>query len=267
MPEAAAETDPFFSNLIIGQTEAGCAVQRLAGGTAAAVLWPSMLTQSLCSSLIQKISEVSFAPYDQARLSPAILKFGPALYDHYADGRVTPEYWESAEQAQETWNSLIGDSDPIKIIRGRLSQALNIPVRPATHKGKNLFVGILREFSHGSLIHFDEVSREFTGKLDDEPIVQLAFNCHIETPEEGGELVVWRHRWVPSDDKHKEGYGWTESTVQAASSATVHASAGDAVIFDCRNYHRVGKPRGNGRRITLSFFAGFTMSGELLLWS
>ncbi|MFF3139575.1 2OG-Fe(II)-dependent halogenase WelO5 family protein [Streptomyces mirabilis] len=267
MSEGKTKGDPFFSTLDVGQTESRRAVQRLAGGTAATVLWPAILDQSLCASLVKKISAARFAPYDEERLSPAILKFGPALYDHYVDGQVTPDYWEKAERAQALWNSTVGDIDPVAIIRERLAKALSIPVRPATYRGRDLFVGILREFPHGSLIHFDEVSREFAGHLDEEPIVQLAFNCHLETAEEGGELTVWRHRWVPSDDEYRQGYGWDDSTVKSASSATVHADVGDAVLFDCRNFHRVGEPRGGRRRITLSFFAGFSMGGELLLWS
>ncbi|MEO3849888.1 hypothetical protein ABGB09_20000 [Streptomyces sp. B8F3] len=262
-----SKTDPFFSTLTIGEVEPRRAVQRLASGTAAAILWPSLLDRSLCVSLTESVSADRFAPYDEARLSPAILKFGPALYDHYVDGQVTSGYWQAAERAKELWNSVVGDADPVAIIQERLTQELSVPVRPATYRGRELFVGILREFSQGSLIHFDEVSREFAGKLDDEPIVQLAFNCHLQTPEDGGELVVWRHRWVPSDDEHRDGYGWTESAVRTSPDVTVHAGVGDAVLFDCRNFHRVGTPHGEKRRITLSFFAGFTMAGELLLWS
>ncbi|MER7766825.1 proline hydroxylase [Kitasatospora sp. NPDC096140] len=241
------------------------ALQRLAAGTCAVVRVPGLLRADL-AGLLTRIEQTDFEAYDEERLDPPILKFGPALYDHYTRGHVRDAYWEKAERAGKAVRDIHGGNDPAAAVLHRLSTELGIPVRPATIGGRPLHVGILREFPTGSKIHYDEVVREFPGRLDDPPIVQLAFNLHLSVAEHGGALTVWRHRWIPADDARKDGYGWAPEVVADAPSATTTAEPGEGVFFDCRNFHRVQDFEG-GRRITLSFFLGFTMAGEMVAWS
>jgi hypothetical protein len=49
-------------------------------------------------------------------------------------------------------------------------------------------------------------------------------------------------------------------------SATATPRAGEAVLFDSRNFHQVADFSG-GRRITFSCFFGFTVGGEIIAWS
>lgn len=38
---------------------------------------------------------------------------------------------------------------------------------------------MIREINEGARIHFDEIERELPNGLDDTPVAQLAFNCHL----------------------------------------------------------------------------------------
>ncbi|MDN3358163.1 2OG-Fe(II) oxygenase [Actinomadura sp. DC4] len=259
--------DPLFDVLTPDPADARRAFQCLAAGTMAALRFPELLDPAWCASLLDRLGKTEFDAYDEARLWPRILKLGPALYDHYTDGVVAQDYWDRAESARELWRTATGGLDPTELIRRRFADLFSVPVRPATLGGRELFAGILREFPSGSLIHYDEVAREYAGRLDEEPIVQLAFNCYLRTSEQGGELTVWRHRWVPSDEEHRHGYGWEEEAVRAAPSVTLRARDGEGIIFDCRHFHQVAEPSGRGRRVTLSFFMGCTLTGEILIWS
>ncbi|MET8540919.1 proline hydroxylase [Kitasatospora sp. NPDC004799] len=241
------------------------ALQRLAAGTCAIVRVPDLL-QGALGDLVARVDRADFEPYDEERLDPPILKFGPAVYDYYTRGQLADAYWEMAERARSAVLDLYGGADPAAAVLRRLGTELGIPVRPATIGGRPLHVGILREFPTGSKIHYDEVVREFPGHLDNEPLVQLAFNLHLTAAERGGALTVWRHRWIPADDTRKDGYGWAPEVVADVPSATVLAGPGDGVFFDCRNFHQVQDFEG-GRRIALAFFLGFTMNGELIAWS
>ncbi|MFD4658695.1 proline hydroxylase [Kitasatospora sp. NPDC058444] len=241
------------------------ALQRLAAGTCAIVRVPDLLQGDL-ARLVARIERADFEPYDEERLDPPILKFGPAVYDYYTEGQLRDAYWEKAERAREAGLDIYGGNDPAPAVMRRLNTELGIPVRPATIGGRPLHVGILREFPTGSKIHYDEVAREFPGRLDDQPIVQLAFNLHLTVAEHGGALTVWRHRWIPADDGFRDGYGWAPEAVADVPSATALAEPGEGVFFDCRNFHQVQGFAG-GRRITLSLFLGFTMAGELIAWS
>ncbi|MFY1633691.1 hypothetical protein ACN27F_10465 [Solwaraspora sp. WMMB335] len=262
---AGATIDPLFSAETAIDANLPGALRRLAAGTSAIVRWPN-LCDGGPDGLSRSITSATFEPYDVSRLDPPILKVGPAVYDHYTRGAVGGDYWHEAGEARARMSAMFGGVDPADLLLQRLSRCLSLPVRPASIRGRDLHVGILREFTSGSRIHYDEISREFPGHFDVEPIVQLAFNLHLTAAASGGALTVWRHRWVPGDDKARDGYGWAEDLLVGTSSATLLAMPGDGVFFDCRNFHKVDDFAG-GRRVTFSFFLGFTISGELIAWS
>ena len=130
-----------------------------------------------------------------------------------------------------------------------------------------MFGGIIREINAGARMHFDEIVREMPGTLDELPIAQLAFNCHLSEPGRGGESVVFRRRWQPSDEEHRDGYGYDPALAAGRPRVEVRAGLGDAVFFDPRNYHLVRPLEGPGRRTTLSFFIGLTGRGSCIIWS
>jgi hypothetical protein len=240
-------------------------LRQLANGTAGALCIRGMLTDAQCATVMRNIDEYAFDNYDERRIYPAVAKFGPGAFDYYLDGNMRPDYWEHAEQARQTWARVFGDRDPVRAVVDKLAEAVQAPAGPATIGGRPLYVGVLRDFSGGAIMHFDEIVREFPGVFDEEPIVQFGFNCHLSKPEAGGELTVWRRRWRPGDDTSRIGYGWDTDIATEEPSVTIRAEVGDAVLFDSRNYHTVAPSQ--GRRITLSCFIGITISGRMLLWS
>jgi hypothetical protein len=259
----AADTATFG---VLGVDECGArpALQRLAASTCAAVRWPGLLSNELDTAR-REVEQLDYTSYDEERLFPPILKVGPAVYDYYTKDRVEDSYWDRAERASEEIRRIFGGTDVAATLLERIGLELGIPAAPASVDGRPLHVGILREFVSGSKVHYDEIAREYPGHLDIEPIVQLAFNLHV-TVASGGELTIWKHRWIPHDDRKRDGYGWHPDLMTDVPSTTVRATAGEAVLFDCRNFHRVAMPAA-GRRITFSFFCGFTMDGRLIAWS
>jgi hypothetical protein len=257
--------DPTFEVLTGGESNLFATLNRLAAGTCAAVIWPKLFAGEL-SDVMPALTQASFETYDEERLYPPIMKIGPAVYDYYTKAAVDDSYWQQAHHASGVLTRIFSGADPVALILEKLRRGLGIPVGPAKINGRPLNVGILREFQSASKIHYDEIVREYPGRLDVEPIVQLAFNLHLAAPDDGNALTVWKHRWVPCDDRLKDGYGWHQDLMLQIPSATVYARAGDAVWFDSRNFHQVARCA-QSRRITLSFFCGFTMAGELIVWS
>lgn len=240
--------------------------ERLSAGVMGALRIRSMLDPQWCAQVMSATDACEFDTYDERRIYPPVTKFGPSAYDYYLSDGFRPEYWEHVESSTRTWRSIVGDRDPMDEILGQLRESFGGPVERATVGGRPLFAGMLRELTGGGRMHFDEVTREFPGVLDEEPVVQFGFNLHISAPETGGELSVFRRRWRPADDQHRVGYGWDERITEHDAKLTLRADVGDGVFFDCRNYHAIA-PSGKGRRMTLSFFAGITMSGRMIVWS
>lgn len=240
--------------------------ERLSAGTLGALRIRSLLDPTWCAEIMKATDACQFDTYDERRIYPPVTKFGPSAYDYYLSDGFRPEYWIHAESSARTWRSIVGDRDPMDAILDQLRESFGGQVERATVGGRPLFAGMLRELTGGGRMHFDEVSREFPGVLDEEPVIQFGFNCHLSVPETGGELSVFRRRWRPTDDTHRVGYGWDERIAGQDARLTLRADVGDGVFFDCRNYHAIA-PSGSGRRLTLSFFAGITMSGRMVVWS
>lgn len=240
---------------------------RLAAGTLAAIQVPAHLPMDQCAALVQALNDCEFDAYDERRIYPPVMKLGPAVYDYYLDGGLKPEYWADARHARQVWQRAIGDRpDPLAFLVAELRRFWNGPVLPATVNGMELSVGMIRELTGGARMHFDEVVREFPGGLDQEIVAQFGFNCYVDVPDSGGELVVYRRRWRPRDEQERIGYGWHEQIAADEPRVVIGPGIGDSIWFDSRNYHTI-RPNDQGRRLTLSFFCGVTTDNALVLWS
>ncbi|MDB1089558.1 phytanoyl-CoA dioxygenase family protein [Streptomyces sp. ACA25] len=235
----------------------------LAAGTTGALHIRGFFSPAECDSVVRGIEEHPMGSY---RFTPPMAKLGPAAYDYYKTGALGSEYFEQAEHDARVRSTLLAGSDPLTVALDRLSRAWGSPVEPARAQGRPLFAGLIREINNGARTHFDEISRECPTALDETPVAQLAFNCHLTVPEGGGEAVISRRRWKPSDEAHREGYGYSSRLVEDEPTVTLTPRLGDAVLFDPRNFHSVGRLTG-GRRVTLSFFLGLRADGVLTVWS
>jgi hypothetical protein len=242
-------------------------ITRLAAGVLGAVRIRRLFTLPQCEAIMAGLESCEMSAYDEQLVSPRISKLGPAAYDFYGARKLQDDYWKQADAAAKARSELLDGADPLALALSRLGDAWPAEVRAATSAGRTMFAGMIREINAGARMHFDELAREFSGAIDELPISQLAFNCHLSVPAGGGEAVVYRRRWQPSDEAHRDGYGYSPHLVDGQPQAQVCAEAGDATLFDPRNYHVVKPSLGSGRRVTLSFFIGLSARGQLLIWS
>ncbi|GGO95583.1 2OG-Fe(II)-dependent halogenase WelO5 family protein [Wenjunlia tyrosinilytica] len=242
-------------------------ITSLAAGSVGSVRIRNFFDSDQCVEVMRALETCEMGTYDEQLVQPRIAKLGPAAYDFYGDGKLHDAYWEHAEQSTRVRSRLLNGSDPLDIAAKTLAEVWGDEVRPATSGGRDMFAGMIREINNGARMHFDEVIREFGGVMDQSPIAQIAFNCHLSTPFKGGEAVAYRRRWRPRDEDQRDGYGYDRALVEGEPAAIIRADLGDAVLFDPRNYHLVEPVEGGGRRVTLSFFIGITGRGPLCLWS
>ncbi|MDT9689376.1 proline hydroxylase [Streptomyces sp. P9(2023)] len=260
--------DPLFSTASAAAfTERHLA--RLTSGALAAVRVPNFLSTPSCEAAMAALGRLPTADYDRSRVPTPIVRFGPALNDYrQPDGSLdAARYWTDAEAARAAWHQAGMRPDPIAVSLARLGSAWGAAVAPATIGGRPVFGGTLREINSGALIHYDDINREFpNGLFDQETVGQLAFNVWVAAPKTGGMTTVWRHRWEPTDEQHREAYGYTPHTVAHSQSVSVTPELGDALLFNPANFHAV-EPNPSGRRIAFAFFLALTTTGQLIAWS
>jgi hypothetical protein len=259
--------DPFFS--AVTATEFRHAeVSDLAAGRCAAIRIPGFFSPEMCEHAMRALEKVDFDSYDTARVYPQVMRWGVGVSDHRAEGSVASSYWPAVADARRRWQELDLDFDPFAHCREALQAAWPHPVRVGSHDGKEMGAGVAREPNDGFQVHFDDAVREFSGNLLDANLVcQFAFNLYLSVPEQGGETVVWRHRWQPADESFRlpHSYGYSVDVVGEAEHIELKPTVGEALLFDPRNFHAV-RPSQGSRRVALGFAVGLSDSGELLTW-
>ncbi|MFJ8695606.1 2OG-Fe(II)-dependent halogenase WelO5 family protein [Streptomyces roseolilacinus] len=243
---------------------------RLAGGTLAAVRVPGFLDPAGCRAVTGALDRLPTARYDPGRVPTPVLRFGPALNDYRlpGGGLDAARYWPDVDDARATWGRAAIRPDPVAHALALLGAAWGAAVVPATVGGRAAFGGTVREIDAGLLMHYDDVNREFPGGLFDQDVVaQLAFNLYVSVASGGGATTVWRHRWEPADEGHRDAYGYRPAAVEGRQRVELPPHPGDALLFDPAHFHAVQPNRGPGRRIAFAFFLGVTTGGRLVVWS
>lgn len=240
----------------------------LAAHRLAAVRVRGFLRQEEVDRTLRRLDRLPQVDYYPVR--KAMTRFGPALND-YRDSSSdlgTVRYWHDAEDAQRQWREADMDPDPVLMALDSLAAAWGEQFTPATIDGRPAFVGMLREINSGTLLHYDDIHLEYPSGLFDQKVVsQLTFNVWLAMPERGGATTVWRHRWEPADDAHRDKYGYSLGVVEGCQSVTVTPDTGDALLFNPNHYHMVRPNDSEGRRITSTFFLGLTDTDGFVVWS
>ncbi|MEU8434953.1 proline hydroxylase [Streptomyces sp. NPDC029216] len=241
----------------------------LAAGRCAAVRVPGFLSAERCAEVLGALEARPFDAYQQARIDPPVMRFGVGVSDHMADGGVSDGYWKALEGHHEAWQGLGLSFDPFRTSREALAAAWPGGVAVGRRGGLEMGDGVAREPNQGFQVHFDDALREYAGDLLDVPLMgQFAFNLYLSVPPEGGETVIWRHRWQPEDEAHRLSayYGYDEAVVRGAESIELAPQVGEALLLDPRFFHAVRPSRG-ARRIALGFAVGIGTNGQLLTWA
>lgn len=240
-------------------------ILHLAQGRIAAIHVRRALAAEKCAALARLLDSVSLTDYDIRKYRLPAAHLGPSLNEAKVAGEIDPGYWERRDHTGKFWGESADDPRPDCL--ALLAAAWPYDVGPATVDGRELFWGIIREINQGTVVHCDDVLKEYPPSLlDHPPVAQLGFNLFLSAPDAGGETLVWDRRWTAEDEKHRRGIGYSRRIVGNDVPVAVTPATGDVIIFDSRNFHAVRPGRGR-RRITLSFFMGLTDDERLILWS
>ena len=240
---------------------------RLFAGTLGAITVTNALPVALSSSFLAQLDPSLFGGYASDRYQLPATRLGPVINEFRGDGDVGESYWQKANSTANYWSSRPRAVNLRNTAMELVQSAWQAPVVPASTHGRDLFWGIVREINSGTLIHWDEVIREYpVDFLDRMPVAQLALNIFLSVPDQGGETAIWRKRWEPKDEIYRTGFGYRSESVREKPRLLVAPKRGDVMLFDSRNFHAVQNST-EGRRIALSFFIGLAGDGNLIVWS
>jgi hypothetical protein len=146
------------------------------------------------------------------------------------------------------------------------------PIDPAQEPGYGrYYAGIIRETTGGTNLHMDFARFSAPDYAIGANSAQIATNFYASGTAVGGETTVYNHHFEPTvpAGTYYEISPLDPARVAASESHTFTPFAGDVVMFNSRNPHRVHfNPNDDGtRRMGIGSFIGRRPAGELVLWS
>lgn len=134
-----------------------------------------------------------------------------------------------------------------------------------------MFTGLVRAIRDEILPHEDKLERDDPSALEKiNYVAQVAFNCYIAVPDEGGALEIWNRSLSDEeyDDLRGDSYGIDRSLLPEPD-VTIVPEKGDFIAFNGRNLHAVSRNKNPKQtRISVSGFLLYQGAGQpLKLWS
>lgn len=197
---------------------------------------------------------------------------GMAQYE-YRWGRSKAEFFAAVPAANRDLQDVISrcSFNPLQRLIDRLQAVWPHPVGVARDELGEYYAGIIRFAGEGVDLHVDwapvNSPHYDIGHIDG----QLGWNFFAEELESGGCTTVHNAPWDPKVEPGvvPKSYGLDRSLVEGAPSATYRPTAGDVVLLNTRNPHRIsgGVAKPGGSRISIGSFVGRMPDGRLVLWS
>src|SRR5262249_38897117 len=152
------------------------------------------------------------------------------------------EYLAAVAEANGERRGLLGDqADPMEQVLRLLREAWPAGAQIAAEGQRPYFAGVIRIINK-SVHHTDSARRDLSGRSIAAIKQQLSWNVYLSTPEEGGELQIWRRHWREEDERvyryaraAERGYraeGYRPEVVKGCPSVVVPARAGRLVLFN-----------------------------------
>jgi hypothetical protein len=188
------------------------------------------------------------------------------------------EYLAAVAETNRERRRLLGDqADPMEHILRLLCEAWPAGARIAAEGERPYFAGVIRIINK-CVHHTDSARRDLPGWSIAGIKQQLSWNLYLSTPEQGGELQIWRRPWREEDErdyrydraaaKGYRGEGYRPEVIMGWPDVVVPPRAGRLVLFNTLYYHLVRDVTGEKPRLAMSSFIGVVdESSPLVLWS
>jgi hypothetical protein len=225
--------------------------------------------------VLRKGAELIFAHYEKKTASRyhngTLTTIGPYLARHLSE---LDHYFSFARLTDEVFAD--SDHDLRKVTQLRLRGLLGLRRLEVEREadGRCYADSIIRIHGDGvaNPLHNDNIMRDAarSGLKLARLKHQLSCVVCVQECDTGGELITYRKRWSPDDEKFKVkgGLGYDPGVVAGIESDVFRPQQGDVYLINPTSYHEIARVGGKDR-VTLSFFIGFYDDDldDAILWS
>lgn len=229
---------------------------------------PAFASPAECASFVDAMTtgNIQTTPYSR------IGYIGAVQANHRWGGNAKADYFASTEQAWRDLADVTGRSwNPLDRMMGMLQDTLGCPVGVAEEPDAGrFFAGVVKLSERPVARHVDFAPLNMPGWHIAEIEAQIGWNLFLTAPDAGGSTTVWNAPWtvpiVPGAPP-PQSYGLGDEWVEGAETWTYAPVAGDVVLFNTRNPHRVDASSEGSRRWQTGSFVGRRPDGSLVVWS
>jgi hypothetical protein len=204
-----------------------------------------------------------------ADVEPPIGRIGITQFEHRHSEQRMAEYFAAAPDATARRRRIFADGvDPLEQVQASLRSMWPHQVRLAAEAdGREYFAGLIRHISLG-LLHCDWAPFDAPAWAIGTVSAQVSWNVYCQVSSEGGATLVYDRPWneVAQRCAIEGSYGYTDDVVAGCRSVRLAPVAGDLIMFNSRNFHRIEHSSG-GHRLSVSSFVGRQPDGDVVLWS
>lgn len=228
----------------------------------------NFIDPEICERMTEQAYRFGFEYYET--VIPPIGRIGITQFEHAQTESQKRIYFRQAAQANADRVDLFGmEYDPVYLVKSVLERFYHVMVA-REDDAIDYFCGLVRMINE-ALVHCDwaplDASQWAIGDID----AQLAWNVYLQTPRRGGVTEIYNLPWTEMCELQKVSgsYGYKESLVGDAQSVRMKPVAGDLILFNSRNFHRVHPSAGDNPvdRISVSSFIGRKSDHSLVMWS
>lgn len=228
----------------------------------------SFVDEQTCQHITSGVDDLGYKSYTNV---PHVKRIGMSFYETESKDEMLNLYFQSSTKSMEDLRSACSPvMSPLDTLRCKLDEIWNPGANLQTLNGKKMFVGLSRVVEPGTefLAHHDIFQQDAPNEPDAISVKsQFAANIYIQTPNKGGELLMWNVNMEPKIfDELRKDDGLKVDTLSEPD-ITVKPEAGDLLIFDSRKLHAVAPPI-DKPRLALSFFIAYRGdNAPLTFWS
>lgn len=243
-------------------------IYELSDNSLAAIRIPGIYTNNEIDVILDNIEDEGVAWYENFELKQGRIGICATEFASRESGK-DAYFSAEAEWSQKRDRIFPGALAPVQRMMDIFSPEFSTAIaREPSQNDAKYFTGLIRAMKQESTTHFDYAPHQLPGWQVAQAAAQFAVVTYLQTPENGGGLTVYNRQWQLDDDKfnkdmlHKGPEGFEQRFLKNEDSATIKPEAGEMIIFNSRNFHKVEKVASSLTRYSINSF--MSLSGDKL---
>ncbi len=240
-------------------------IRSLADGKILAVRVKGFYPESLCKDAAKAIKNFNTTDYYAVTKDIGIMKkIGPAIFDYAESTEKVADYYRQVPKTKEVLNNIFNGWNPLDRVRNEVNICWKQGCVGEELHDQEMYYGLVRVFENGSfaLPHQDMTHWDMPNCENAQTIKkQFAVNVHLQTPEIGGQIIVYnksiRDQSEYNARKIQGTYGLRIDDIPLLEQVCIKPSAGDLIISNSQMIHAVLENQGTFPRYTTSCFINY----------